>query len=241
MYEPLEEFKGKGKPKRGLLFDVEKVKKAPSCTSKEKTTSENKGKNVKSSILGPDQKTISDYFKKQSKTNSQGDEKSSSVPERNIREMCLSKNAKAKEKDVECIEIKDDVPQHNVKRRRSHTSPTNGEKKRKKSSEEINRKIESLFGEENGGCLGDSMPKISSDKSEKVNSDETTEAEFKLKFSTKERARVSDLVVKNLMPIYRRKQLIADKDQFKKIAKEVSKFLLETVGPKISRCQTCGF
>lgn len=151
-----------------------------------------------------------------------------------------------REKTLQNIDLKlsDNCDPKSAKRKRSIESVTNmvGEvKKQKNNCVNMNSKVEDLFGGSDVKssltvhCKSRETILIDKEEMKSQKSKEEKTDIFKLKFSTKDRARISDLVVKNLMPIYRKKDVITTKEQFKSIAKEISKFLLESHGPKISK------
>lgn len=55
-----------------------------------------------------------------------------------------------------------------------------------------------------------------------------------INFPSWDKRRMSDMVVKNLMPIYRQKHLIRDREQFKRAARNVSAHLLRILGSDAS-------
>ncbi|EEB12432.1 DNA helicase recq5, putative [Pediculus humanus corporis] len=232
----LADFIGKGKPKLNLSLKDKKstVKTNPGDLAEVKK--KEKSKNIK--ILPNDQKIISDYFKKKH-SSPEVDEKivvDESKNTNNISEEEKHLKSEKDEKSDVIIKASDSDlnVQKNTKRKRSVSSSSSGEKKRKKNLENSKLKLIDLFGDDVSNVSGKTSDRKIKSSTESTQED-CEENEFKLKFSTKERARVSDLVVKNLMPIYRERQLITNKDQFKSIAKTMSKFLLETRGPNISK------
>lgn len=241
MYEPLTEFKGKGKPKKNFLLSEGKInlKANNSATQPAKKTQKNY------IIRSEDQKCISDYFKKSEPNLSDTAIDSLNIKSElnsfnteNPKEICLQVDEKISE-EIKTSNINmNKEHQKNCKRKRSSDSSGSGEKRQKKNSENIKLKMIDLFGDDDSNNTfavnHENINKGNSVEGKKCKLEDENEDDFKIKFSTKERARVSDLVVKNLMPIYRQKRLITSKDEFKTVAKEMSKFLLETKGPKIS-------
>lgn len=61
------------------------------------------------------------------------------------------------------------------------------------------------------------------------------EGSFKVKFSSKDRKKMSELVIKYLMPVYRKKTVIDSREKFKEVARDISEKLLVSLGTKGSK------
>lgn len=179
--------------------------------------------------------------------------------------MFNNKNAENEIVNNEVEESHDDItPENNLKRKLENDEINeNVTKKPKESPEKIKSKIMDLFGDDEA-FVSDVVtnhhkidrpekkrPSSTQHKNVNIKRDEKKinhkiennkeithkkeEKLFKEKISSKEKVRVSDLVIKHLMPTYKQRKIITSKEQFKHVAREMSKQLLERKGSNTSK------
>lgn len=114
---------------------------------------------------------------------------------------------------------------------RSGTRESRSSRKRKDSNDSRSAKRLKLESGSAGAkpnlLLGDGEASVELDKTKK-------KAGVSQHFSSSEKSRVTELVVKHLMPTYRSKKFIRDREHFKSIAREISKSLMGANGTKTS-------
>lgn len=246
--------------KRNDFRSASEVMVTSASNSKPKRICHKEKFSLKKQLLN--QKAVTDYFKANETYNTDESNQSTfepevvdidgfSVAEIAIQKQLFSRFSKNDEPSDGVVYASNDVSSTSdvTLKRKSPESETEASnvKRLKHAPQESNSKLVDLFGDDDSMksesqiCdrfaekskqeegRKDRRPKVSSTK-HKAKDDRI----FKEKFSTKDRVRVSELVVKHLMPTYKHRKLITSKEHFKDIAREMSKHLLETKGSHTS-------